>query len=56
MRLYELKGRVNKLVYAQHLKPYLLKHKMKDLGDIIESIKFVVCSECGDNALLKNLY
>jgi ribosomal protein L23 len=47
---------VNKAIYSQHLKPYLLKHKMKEVGDIVESIKFAVCSECGDNALLKNLY
>lgn len=44
------------MVYNTHIKPYLLKSKMKDIGDIIESIKFVVCSECGDNALLKKLY
>ncbi len=56
LRLYELKGRVNKLVYSQHIKPYLLRHKMKELGDIIETIRFVVCSDCGDNGLLKNLF
>lgn len=29
---------------------------MKDLSSIIQTIKFVICSECQDNALLKNLY
>lgn len=54
--MYTLKGRVDKNIYALYLKPYLLRHKMGAWTGLVESIKFVVCSECGDNALLKTLY
>lgn len=29
---------------------------MGKLGDVIETIKFAICSECQDNQLLKTLY
>lgn len=45
MKAYELKGRINKNIYEIIIKPYILKEKMDTIDNLIEMIRFTVCSE-----------
>lgn len=54
--MYELKGKISKPLYSSIIRPYLFKCKMGTIEDVIDSIRFVVCSECQDDGLLKTLY
>jgi hypothetical protein len=56
MAVYQLKGRINKTIYELFVKPYMLRHKMANMEDLIDCVKFTICSESEDAGLLKNLY
>ena len=56
MDSYQLKGGINPIIYKDIIKPYIYKNKMSEIGDVIELVKFAVCSECNDNALIETLY
>jgi hypothetical protein len=53
---YQLKGGINKNIYQIYIKPHILRHKMAAMDDLIDMIKFTICSESGDAVLLKQLY
>ena len=44
MECYLLKGRINKNLYNCYLKPYIVTHKMSTIEDLIDMVKFVICS------------
>lgn len=56
MRTYSLRGRIDKSLYQLLIRPYLLRHKMKDSQGIVEAIKFTILSESEDYLLVKNLF
>jgi hypothetical protein len=56
MQAYALKGRISKPFYNQFIRPHILKHKMGRIEGLTEAIRFLICSEADDNALLKTLY
>jgi hypothetical protein len=56
LTVYAMKGRIDKNIYTTYIKPFLLRQKMKDFASLVECLKFVVCSECQDNVLLKSIY
>jgi hypothetical protein len=52
---YSRKGKISLPIYHQYLKPYILKHKMKDFNDVVQAMKFATCSESQDNELLQSI-
>ena len=56
MGSYQLKGRINKSIYELFIKPYIVKTKMINIEDLIDMVKFTICSESGDMQLLKRIY
>ena len=55
MEVYNLKGRINQVIYDFYLKPFLMKRTQK-IEHLIENIRFVVLSECKDTVMLKKMY
>ena len=56
MRTYTAKGRINPNIYKHIIKPHIMQHRLKDLPSLVSTLKFVVCSECDDQALLRTIY
>jgi len=46
MDSYQLKGKINKNIYENILKPYIIRNKMGSLENLIDMVKFNICSQC----------
>ena len=45
MNIYTLKGKINKDIYKDAVRPYIMDHKFSNLTDIAYVLKFLICSE-----------
>lgn len=48
MNAYTLKGRIQQNIYKEYIKPYIISSKMNQSKDVIDSIRFLICSEADD--------
>lgn len=56
MNAYALKGRIQQNIYKEYIKPYIINTKTKHLKDVVECIRFLICSEADDKELLLKMY
>jgi hypothetical protein len=56
MNAYLLKGKIQQNIYKEYIKPYIMNVKMNDYNAVVESIRFLICSEAADHELLQKLY
>ena len=45
LECYQLKGRISRNVYEIVIKPYIIRNKMDSMENLIDMVKFTICSE-----------